>query len=54
MLEDIKNHESTISNYVNTLVNSRMKHMQDSLEQLKDQEKDEFFYKNAFLSIKGY
>lgn len=53
MLEDIKIHESAISNYVTALVNSRMKHMQDSLEQLKSQQKDEFFYENAFLSIKA-
>lgn len=45
-------HEADINNYVTTLVNSRMKHMQDFAEQLRSQEKDSSFYANALLSIK--
>lgn len=53
MLEDKKNQEVDISNYVNTLVSRRMKNMQDSLDNLKAQEKDALFYENAFISIKN-
>lgn len=53
MLEEKKNQEVDISNYVNTLVSRRMKNMQDSLEHFKSQEKDALFYENAFISIKN-
>lgn len=48
MLEEKKNQEDDISNYVNTLVSRRMKNIQDSLDHFKAQEKDGLFYEKTF------